>query len=41
MEQLGSYWTDIHEIGYFGIFRQSVEKVQVSLTYDENNGYFT
>jgi hypothetical protein len=41
MEQLGSYWTDFHEIEYFGIFRKSVEKVQVSLTSDENNAYFT
>jgi hypothetical protein len=40
-EQLGSYWADFHKIGYFGIFRKSVEKVQVSLTSDENNEYFT
>jgi hypothetical protein len=40
-EQLGSYWADFHKIGYFGIFRKSVEKVQVTLTSDENNGYFT
>jgi hypothetical protein len=41
MEELGSYWTDFHEIRYFGIFRKSWEKIQVSLTSDENNGYFT
>jgi len=41
MEQLGSYWADFHKIGYFGIFRKSVETVQVSLRSDENNWYFT
>jgi hypothetical protein len=28
MEQLGSHWTDVHEILYFGIFRKSVEKIK-------------
>jgi len=41
MEQLGSYWTDFHEIWYVSIFRKPVEKIQVSLTSDKNNGYFT
>jgi hypothetical protein len=31
MEQLGSHWTDFHEILYLSIFRKSVEKIQVSL----------
>ena len=28
MEQLGSYWTDFHEILYLIIFRKSFEKIQ-------------
>jgi len=39
-EQLGSNWTDFREISYLNIFRKSVEKIQVSLKSDENNGYF-
>jgi len=31
----------LHEIRYLRIFRKSVEKMQVSLKYDNNNGYFT
>jgi hypothetical protein len=31
MEQLGSQWTDFHEILHFSIFRKYVEKIQVSL----------
>ena len=38
MEQLRSYWTDFHDISYMGIFRKSVEKIQVSLNSDTNNG---
>jgi len=30
MEQLGSHWRDFHEIWCLGIFRKSVEKIQVS-----------
>jgi len=41
MEQLGSHWTDFHEIWYFIIFRNSVEKIQVSLNFDNNNRHFT
>jgi hypothetical protein len=41
MEQLGSHWTDFHEILYLRIFRKYVEKIQVSLKSDKNNGYFT
>jgi hypothetical protein len=36
MEQLGSHWMDFHKI-----FRQSLEKIQVSLKSDKNNRRFT
>jgi len=29
--QLGSHWTDFHEVWYLCFFRKSVEKIQVSL----------
>jgi hypothetical protein len=29
MEQLGSHWTDFHEIWYLSIFRKSVEQIQL------------
>jgi hypothetical protein len=41
MEQLGSHWTDFHEIWYLSILRKCVEKIQASLKSDENIGYFT
>jgi hypothetical protein len=41
MEQRGSHRTDFHEIWYLDIFRKSLEKVEVSLKSDKNNGYFT
>jgi len=41
MEQLGSYLTDFCEIWYLSIFRTTVEKIQVSLKSDKDNGYFT
>jgi hypothetical protein len=41
MEQLGTNWTDFHEIGYFIVFRNPFEKIQLSLKSDKNNGYFT
>jgi len=41
MEQLQSYKKDTHEIWYLSILRKSIEKIQVSLKYDKNNGYFT
>jgi len=28
MEQLGSHWTDFHEIWYLSTFRKFVEKIQ-------------
>jgi len=41
MEQLGSCWTDFHEIWYLSVFWRSVKKIQVSLKSDKNYGYFT
>jgi hypothetical protein len=40
-EELGSHWTDFHEIWYLRIFRKCIKKIQVSLTSDKNSGYFT
>jgi hypothetical protein len=40
-EQLGSHWLDFHEIWYFSTFRKFVEKIQVQLKSDKNNGYCT
>ena len=40
MEQLGSHLMDIHEIWYLIIIPKFVEKIQVLLQYDKNNGYF-
>ena len=39
MEQLGSHWTDFDEIWFF--LNKFVEKIQVSLKSNKNNGYFT
>jgi hypothetical protein len=36
-----NFLEDFHEILYLSIFRKSVEKIQVSLKSDKNNGYFT
>jgi hypothetical protein len=41
MEQLGSHWTDFHEILYLSIFPKYVEKIHVSSKSVTNNGYFT
>jgi len=41
MEQLGSNWTDFHEISCWRIIRKSVHKIQLSLKSDKNNRYFT
>ena len=35
----GSHWTDFDEIWYLRLFRKSVEKTQVSLQSDNNNGH--
>jgi hypothetical protein len=40
MEQLGSHWTDFYEFDIWEFFEKSVEKIQVSLKSDKNNGYF-
>jgi hypothetical protein len=37
-EHFGSDWADFHEIRYLSIFQKSVEKIQVSLKSDKNNG---
>ena len=34
MQQLGSHWTDFRENSYLGIFRKSIEKIQVLLKSD-------
>jgi hypothetical protein len=38
MEQLCSHWKHFHKIWYLRIFRKSVEKIQVSLKSEKNNG---
>jgi hypothetical protein len=39
MQQISAHLTDFHEI-WCMIFRKPVEKIQVSLKSDKNNGYF-
>jgi hypothetical protein len=41
MEETGFHWVDFHEIRYLRIFRKSVKKIQASLKYDKNTGFFT
>ena len=41
MEQLGSHWTNFHEIWYLNIVRNTVENNQVTLKLNKNNRYFT
>jgi hypothetical protein len=41
MEQFGSHQMDLNGILYLRIFQKSVNKIQVSLKSDNNNGYFT
>ena len=36
--QLGSHWTDFHEVLYLNASLKSVEKIEVSLKCDKNNG---
>jgi hypothetical protein len=38
---LGSHWKYFREILYWNLFGKSVDKIQVSLKFDENDGYFT
>jgi len=40
-EQLGSHWTDFHEIWCLSIFRKPIENIKVSLQLDSHNGHFT
>jgi hypothetical protein len=40
-EQLGSHWTDFHEIWYLVIFRKSAENNQVTLKSEKNDGNST
>ena len=35
---LSSHWTNVHEIWYLSIFRNSVDKIQDSLKSDKNDG---
>jgi hypothetical protein len=37
-EQLGSYWTDFHEILYLSLLRKSVKKIQDSLKSNKMKG---
>jgi hypothetical protein len=39
-EQLGSHWTDFHEILYLRIFRKCVQKIRFSIKSVKKNGYF-
>ena len=38
-EQIGSQWTDFHDILYLSIFRNLIEKNQISFKSDKNNVY--
>jgi hypothetical protein len=40
MQQLGSHWTDFHELWYLSVLRKCVDKIQVSMKPD-NNKYLT
>ena len=40
MEQHDSHWTDFHEIWYLGILWKSVAKIQVTLKWDKNKGFY-
>jgi len=41
MEQLWSHWTDFLKILHLIVFPKYVEKIEVSLKSNNNNGYFT
>jgi hypothetical protein len=41
MEQLGSQCRDFHDILYLNIFPKYVEKIQVSLKFENTNRHFT
>jgi len=40
MEQFGLHCTEFHEIWYLSTLGKPVEKIQVSLESDKNNGYY-
>jgi hypothetical protein len=39
MEQLGSHWSNVHEIWHLIIFRKSAKKIQVLWKSENNDGY--
>jgi hypothetical protein len=41
VNQLGSQWTDFHEIWYLIIFSKKCQLIQVSFKSDKNSGDFT
>ena len=41
MEQVRSHHMDFHKTKYVIVFRKCVEKIQVLLKSQKNNGYFT
>jgi len=41
MKQLSSHWRDFYEILYWIIFRKSVEKIRITLKYQNKNRQFT
>jgi len=41
MEKIGSGQTNFHEICYLRTSRKTVKKIQVSLKFVKNKGYFT
>jgi len=38
--ELGSHWTDFHEIWHLRVFRKSVEKIKISLKTGKSSGHF-
>jgi hypothetical protein len=40
VDQLGSQWMNFHVISYLSVLHKFVEKFQVLLQSDMNNGYF-
>ena len=41
MRQLDSHWKDFRKISYLILFRKSIQKIQVKLKSEKNNGHFT
>jgi len=37
-EELGSHWTDFHEIWFLSIVRKTTMKIQISIKCNKNNG---